>query len=81
MGRRRDDFLQSYVYCAVTRNLQILGAFAFLSQVKGKPHFERYIPRAVRTLKERLADPRLGALSALNATVASAAGHLHPGAS
>jgi aminoglycoside/choline kinase family phosphotransferase len=45
------DFASSYRYCAVTRNLQILGAFGYLTRVKGKSQFESYIPAAVRTLK------------------------------
>jgi aminoglycoside/choline kinase family phosphotransferase/dTDP-glucose pyrophosphorylase len=49
-----NDFLHAYKYCAINRNLQILGAFAFLSRVKGKKDFETYIPRAVSSLKARL---------------------------
>ena len=45
------DFLQSYQYCCLTRNLQFLGAFSFLSQKKKKPAFEHYIPDAVSSLK------------------------------
>lgn len=43
-------------FCCLTRNLQILGAFAFLSQVKGKPGFQAHIPAAVRSLKQILTD-------------------------
>jgi aminoglycoside/choline kinase family phosphotransferase/GTP:adenosylcobinamide-phosphate guanylyltransferase len=49
-----NDFLHAYKYCAINRNLQILGAFAFLSRVKGKKEFETYIPPAVFSLKARL---------------------------
>jgi len=48
------NFVMSYKYCALTRNLQILGAFAYLSRVRGKVHFEKYIPGAVTTLKHTL---------------------------
>lgn len=48
------DFLHAYKYCAINRNLQILGAFAFLSRVKGKKDFETYIPPAVSSLKGHL---------------------------
>lgn len=51
--------LQGYDYCAVCRNLQMLGAFAFLSQTKHKHHFETYIPQALDTLRQRLTD-RIG---------------------
>ena len=44
------EFRQCYHYCALTRNLQILGAFAFLSRVQGKKQFEQYIPAALKTL-------------------------------
>lgn len=48
------EFLHAYPYCAVNRNLQILGAFAFLSREKGKRDFETYIPQALRSLKQLL---------------------------
>ena len=38
----------------MNRNLQILGAFGFLTRVKGKKHFETYIPPALSALKARL---------------------------
>ncbi|WP_300462391.1 sugar phosphate nucleotidyltransferase [Desulfobacula sp.] len=45
-------FSEGYHYCCLTRNLQFLGAFSFLSQVKMKPQFEAYIPDAVTSLKK-----------------------------
>jgi aminoglycoside/choline kinase family phosphotransferase/GTP:adenosylcobinamide-phosphate guanylyltransferase len=54
-GLNREQFLACYHYCKLTRNLQILGAFAFLSKAKGKAHFEKYIPAAVRSLRSNLA--------------------------
>jgi aminoglycoside/choline kinase family phosphotransferase/dTDP-glucose pyrophosphorylase len=48
-------FRRGYAYCRVTRNLQILGAFGFLSRIKGKTSFEAYIPRAVETLASNIA--------------------------
>ncbi|MBN1843612.1 MAG: phosphotransferase [Deltaproteobacteria bacterium] len=50
----RQDFLRAYRYCAINRNLQILGAFGFLSRVKEKTDFEAYIPAALASLKIRL---------------------------
>ncbi|MGD8368699.1 MAG: phosphotransferase [Desulfobacterales bacterium] len=41
-------------YCALSRNLQILGAFGFLTAA-GKPRFERAIPGAVAGLNRVLA--------------------------
>jgi aminoglycoside/choline kinase family phosphotransferase len=49
-----DQFRDCYHYCALSRNLQILGAFAHLSRVKGKKQFEQYIPAALRTLRSNL---------------------------
>ena len=50
----QNKFKRSYHYCCLTRNLQFLGAFAFLSRRKGKKSFEAYIPQAVRSLKSNL---------------------------
>ena len=49
---RKKDFLDCYHYCCLTRNLQFLGAFSFLSQVKNKSRFENHIPAAVKSLKK-----------------------------
>lgn len=49
-----DKFRTCFRYCRITRNLQILGAFGYLSKVKGKTFFEKYIPAAVKTLKHNL---------------------------
>jgi aminoglycoside/choline kinase family phosphotransferase/dTDP-glucose pyrophosphorylase len=46
-----DNFRRCYRYCRLTRNLQILGAFGYLSRVKAKSQFEQYIPPAGVTLK------------------------------
>jgi aminoglycoside/choline kinase family phosphotransferase/choline kinase len=50
----RQEFLESYRYLKITRNLQMLGAFGFLSRVKGKTQFETHIPNTVRNLKRHL---------------------------
>ena len=49
-----EAFRNTYRYCAINRNLQILGAFGFLSRVKGKRQFKVYIPAAVESLKYSL---------------------------
>ncbi|MBF0101277.1 MAG: phosphotransferase [Desulfobacterales bacterium] len=51
---QKQEFDTAYMYCALTRNLQILGAFGFLSQVKGKLQFLSYIPAALKTLKNHV---------------------------
>ena len=54
--KERCRFLACYQYCCLTRNLQCLGAFSFLSQIKNKKKFEQYIPDAVVSLKKILMD-------------------------
>lgn len=49
-----DGFLRHYPYLAIQRNLQILGAFGFLTKARGKAHFEAYVPAAVRSLHHLL---------------------------
>ncbi len=53
-GLDPDGFRTGYQYCTITRNLQILGAFGYLSRIKGKTYFETYIPAAVKTLQHNL---------------------------
>jgi aminoglycoside/choline kinase family phosphotransferase len=67
-GQAAQDFITGYRYCALARNLQILGAFGFLWRARGKSRFARYIPAALAGLKRRLAelgDPALAPLQAL----------------
>lgn len=48
-------FREQYFHLALCRNLQILGAFGYLTKVKGKDYFARYIPPALTGLRRRLA--------------------------
>jgi aminoglycoside/choline kinase family phosphotransferase len=62
------DFREQYQHLALCRNLQILGAFGFLTREKGKRQFAQYIPRTVAGLCRRLAArpggfPRLTAIA------------------
>ncbi len=52
----RHEFYTQYSYLALQRNLQILGAFSFLSQVRGKKFFASYIAPSVKLLARRLED-------------------------
>jgi hypothetical protein len=56
-GIKGQEFAAGYCFLALQRNLQILGAFAYLSQVKGRPFFIQYIRPALVSLQERLANP------------------------
>ena len=43
-------FYEGFLHLSLQRNLQILGAFAFLSQMKGKDFFRQYILPAAYSL-------------------------------
>jgi len=63
-------FLESLVACRLQRHMQALGAYGFLSVVKGKRYFLKHVPEALRLLKldvaeARLEYPELGRLTAL----------------
>ncbi len=75
-----DQFRRGYDFLALQRNLQILGAFAFLSQHKGKSFFEQYIMPAALSLLQRLqiVDDRFPRLTCL---VEEICGDLHEAAS
>jgi aminoglycoside/choline kinase family phosphotransferase/dTDP-glucose pyrophosphorylase len=64
-----DEFTRCYEFCRITRNLQMLGAFGYLSRVKGKRQFEQYIPSALNTLKKNLSELNLSEISILKKTV------------
>jgi aminoglycoside/choline kinase family phosphotransferase len=65
-------FRRGFAHCALSRSLQILGAFGFLSTTKGKRRFDRYIPAALRGLAERLEDVGAPGFPKLQAAVAQA---------
>jgi len=61
----RDHFYEIFILTSLQRNMQALGAFSFLSLVKGKEWFKQYIPAGVayldRALQERKDFPVLRA--------------------
>ena len=71
-----NEFRLCYHYCTLTRNLQILGAFSFLSRMKSKRYFEKYIPAALRTLHSGLVTRSKGEFPTLAAVVEKAHGQL-----
>jgi aminoglycoside/choline kinase family phosphotransferase len=75
MNLNADNFCRCYRYCRLTRNLQILGAFGYLSRVKEKTHFEKYIPAAIRTLGRNLKKPEHKTLPRLTALVDTIIAH------
>ncbi len=53
------QFHREYSFLSLQRNLQIIGAFSFLSRTRGKIFFSRFIIPAVFSLTERLKDQEL----------------------
>jgi aminoglycoside/choline kinase family phosphotransferase len=51
-------FRESLIPCRLQRHMQALGAYGFLSQVKGKKYFLKHIPEALRLLKEETAETK-----------------------
>lgn len=68
---REYDFLKTLVPCRLQRHMQALGAYGFLSAVKGKTYFLKYVPEGIRLLKEDLvlAKDEYTALNALVKTL------------
>ncbi len=69
LGERRPDltesFLETFYPLAIFRNLQILGAFSFLSRIMKKTYFEAYIPPALKSLRELIGHIPDGSISPL----------------
>jgi aminoglycoside/choline kinase family phosphotransferase len=69
LRRRRpvdeEEFRRHFLALAMQRNLQILGAFAFLSQRRGKTFFAAYLRPALASLNHLLADGMFSFLTAL----------------
>lgn len=64
---------ERYQYVALCRNLQILGAYGYLTKIKRKPFFRQYISPALISLQRRLAALPPGILPRLRHYVALAA--------
>lgn len=61
-----EQFEREYLLLALQRNLQILGAFAFLSRVKQKPFFAQFLVPALDSLRGLLAKPGAAGYAGLN---------------
>lgn len=53
-GFNEDAFRESLIPCRLQRHMQALGAYGFLSKIKGKRYFLKYIPEGLRLLKEEV---------------------------
>jgi aminoglycoside/choline kinase family phosphotransferase len=49
------EFLESLLICRLQRHMQALGAYGFLSSVKGRRYFLKYVDRTLEYLKEDIA--------------------------
>lgn len=71
-----------YPYLSIQRNLQVLGAFSYLTNTMQKARFETYIPQAVRSLDQQLdrtPDPALAPLRDVVKTIRARIGEpTHP---
>ncbi len=73
MDIQTHPFAMGFRCCSVTRLLQALGAFGFLSRAKGKPYFESYIPLALHTLQNQFVFKEIQPLTQLKKTIDDAA--------
>jgi len=62
-----EAFHRYFLALAMQRNLQILGAFAFLSQRRGKSFFAAYLRPALASLNHLLADSMFSFMPTLTA--------------
>jgi aminoglycoside/choline kinase family phosphotransferase/dTDP-glucose pyrophosphorylase len=62
-----ERFRKGLHYCALSRNLQILGAFGYLTREKGKRRFQQYVPAAAAGLCNLLAGGPAGEFPRLEA--------------
>lgn len=69
-GLEEERFRRDYSYLALCRNLQMLGAFGYLTRVKGRAGFDEHIPSALANLRGLLARCEFDSFPALRALVA-----------
>jgi len=48
----KKDFMDTLLPCRLQRHMQALGAYGFLSTVKGKKYFLKHVPEGLKLLKE-----------------------------
>ena len=65
----RDSFIRTWPFLAVCRLLQALGAYAFLSGVRGKTQFLQYIPTALDSLGGLLSNEKFAFMPELRRLV------------
>ncbi len=55
---REKDFMATLLPCRLQRHMQALGAYGFLSTIKGKKYFSKFIPEGLKLLKEDLCNSK-----------------------
>ena len=63
------SFEKGWPFVALCRIMQTLGAFSFLTRVRGRRHFAPYAAPALATLRTLCQDPALGGFSAFKSLV------------
>ncbi len=53
-GFNEEAFRRTIIPCRLQRHMQALGAYGYLSVVKGKSYFLKYVPQAIQYLKEEV---------------------------
>lgn len=49
---KENEFRETILPCRLQRHMQALGAYGFLSEMKAKKYFLKYVPEGIRLLKE-----------------------------
>jgi len=65
----QEEFVEGYYYIALQRNLQVLGAYSFLSTDRNKPFFRQFLIPAFMSLSELFEDRFKEEFPTLNALV------------
>jgi NDP-sugar pyrophosphorylase family protein/aminoglycoside/choline kinase family phosphotransferase len=48
----KKDFMETILPCRLQRHMQALGAYGFLSKIKGKQYFLKFVPEGLRLLRK-----------------------------
>ncbi|CAO0821295.1 N-acetylmuramate 1-kinase [Desulfarculales bacterium] len=70
-GLKPAQFLMGWLYVAISRTMQTLGAFAFLTRVRGRAHFAAYVHPTLCTLRALAALPELESFPTLAGLLAA----------
>jgi N-acetylmuramate 1-kinase len=72
-------FRRQYTFLALQRNLQILGAFSFLSRIRKKEFFAQYILPSLHMLHHRLTEPVFATFPVLRQMVVASLSFVYDG--